>query len=203
MEGMKTMISPTHAPLIDSLWTPSSAAFDKFGRMTLLAIGGSLALWLSAKIQVPFYPVPLSFQTLVVLMIGMAYGWRLGMLTVLLYLAEGMAGLPVFANTPERGIGLAYMMGPTGGYLIGFVLAAAATGWLSERGFDRRIDLTILAMLIGNVLIYVPGLFWLGTLLGWDKPILEWGLLPFVLGDALKLGIATLAMPMIWKLVNK
>ena len=97
-------------------------------RNILLAVAGSIALWISAKIQIPFYPVPVSMQTLVVLMIGMAFGWRLGAATVILYLAEGVAGLPVFAGTPEKGIGLAYMVGPTGGYLVGFVIAAAAVG---------------------------------------------------------------------------
>ena len=194
--------APTHPLLIDRLWATSSSEANRLPRRILLAIGGSLAIWLSAKIQIPFHPVPLTFQTLVVLMIGMGFGWRLGVATILLYLAEGAVGLPVFAGTPERGIGLAYMMGPTGGYLLGYVLAVAAVGWLAERGFDRRIHLTIAAMLAGNALIYVPGLIWLGVVLGWDKPIFEWGLTPFLLGDALKLIIASLAMPLLWKLVS-
>ena len=150
----------------------------------------------------PFYPVPQTMQTLVVLMLGMAYGWRLGAATVLLYLAEGAAGLPVFAGTPEKGIGLAYMAGPTGGYLLGFVLAAGLTGWLAERGWDRNAATTALAMLLGNLAIYAPGLFWLGSLLGWDKPILAWGLSPFVLGELAKLALASLAMPLAWRLVR-
>jgi biotin transport system substrate-specific component len=117
----------------------------------------------------------------VVLTLGMAYGWRLGAATVMLYLVEGAAGLPVFAGTPEKGSGLAYMLGGTGGYLVGFVLAAAVCGYLAERGWDRRIVTTALAMLVGNVLIYIPGLFWLGSPFGWDKPIVEWGLTPFIL----------------------
>ncbi|MFQ5466721.1 MAG: biotin transporter BioY, partial [Kiloniellaceae bacterium] len=131
------------------------------------------------------------------------YGWRLGAATLLLYLAEGALGLPVFAGAPEKGIGLAYMAGPTGGYLVGFVLAAAACGWLAERGWDRSVAKTAAAMLIGNVIIYVPGLLWLGTLVGWDKPILTWGLTPFLLGDLTKLALAAAVLPAIWKLVRR
>jgi biotin transport system substrate-specific component len=168
-----------------------------------LAIAGSLAIWISAKIQIPFYPVPLTMQTFVVLLLCMAYGWRLGAATMLLYLAEGAVGFPVFAGTPEKGIGIAYMMGPTGGYLAGYVLAAAAIGWLAERGWDRNFFSTAAAMLVGNVLIYVPGLLWLGYVLGFDKPILEWGMTPFLLGDGLKLLLAASLLPAIWSIVNK
>jgi biotin transport system substrate-specific component len=133
----------------------------------------------------------------------MAYGWRLGGATLLLYLAEGAMGLPVFAGTPEKGIGLAYMLGGTGGYLIGFVLAAALCGWLAERGWDRRFMTTALALLIGNIAIYVPGLLWVGRLFGWDKPILEWGLTPFLLGDLTKLLLAAIALPIIWRVLKR
>ena len=172
-------------------------------RPAVLAVAGTLLLAISAKIQVPFYPVPMTMQTFVVLVLGMAYGWRLGVATLLLYLAEGAVGLPVFAGTPEKGIGIAYMMGGTGGYLLGFLLAAGACGWLAERGWDRGVARTALAMLLGNALIYVPGLLWLGTLFGWDKPILAWGLTPFLLGDALKIALATLLVPAGWKLLHK
>ncbi len=144
----------------------------------------------------------MTMQTFVILSLGMAYGWRLAGATVLLYLFEGAVGLPVFAGTPEKGIGLAYMLGGTGGYLVGFVLATVACGWLAERGWDRNVVTTALAMLVGTVLIYIPGLLWLGVLYGWDKPILEWGLTPFLLGDAAKLGLAALALPLTWKAVN-
>ena len=110
---------------------------------------------------------------------------------------------PVFAGTPEKGIGLAYMMGPTGGYLLGFIMAATLCGWLAERGWDRRVSSTIAALLLGNAVIYLPGLLWLGTLLGWDKPVLEWGLYPFILGDLLKLGLAAAALPFAWKLLRR
>ena len=171
-------------------------------RNLILAVAGSLLLWISAKISIPFWPVPLTMQTLVVLMIGMAFGARLGAATVALYLLEGAAGLPVFSGTPEKGIGLAYMMSTTGGYLFGFVVAAGAVGFLAERGWDRNLSTTALAMLIGTVLIYIPGVLWLGIVLGWDKPILSWGLTPFLAGDALKLVIAAVLMPSLWRLLS-
>ena len=171
-------------------------------RNLILAIVGSLALWVSAKLSVPFWPVPLTMQTLVVLVIGMAFGARLGAATVLLYLAEGAVGLPVFSGTPEKGIGLAYMMSTTGGYLVGFVLAAGAVGFLAERGWDRSPVKTALAMVLGNILIYMTGLLWLGTIVGWDKPVLAWGLTPFLAGDAVKIAAAAVLMPLVWRLVS-
>ena len=172
-------------------------------RAVLLALAGSLLLWASAKVQVPFYPVPMTFQTFAVLALGMALGWRLAGAALLLYLAEGALGLPVFAGTPEKGIGLAYMVGPTGGYLLGFVFAAVTCGWLAERGWDRSVLTTALAMLIGNALIYAPGILWLGSIVGWDKPVLEWGLTPFLLGDAAKLALAAILLPAIWRLLER
>ena len=174
-ETTMSIISDNRPTLAQSLWQTG----DERLKFLLLAVMGSLALWLSAKIQVPFYPVPITMQTFVVLVVGMAFGWRLGATTVLLYLAEGALGLPVFAGTPERGIGLAYMVGPTGGYLLGFLVAATAVGWLGQRGWDRRIATTLAAMALGTAIIYVPGLIWLGTAIGWDKPVLELGLWPF------------------------
>jgi len=172
-------------------------------RAVVLAVIGTAILWASAKVQVPFYPVPMTLQTFAVLALGMAYGWRLAGATLLLYLAEGAMGLPVFAGTPEKGLGLAYMVGPTGGYLLGFVFAAVACGWLAERGWDHNVLTTAAAMLIGNVLIYAPGLLWLGGMVGWDKPVLEWGLTPFLLGDATKLALAAVLLPAIWKLLGR
>ena len=179
------------------------ARMEHILRNALLAVVGTLLIWVAAKIQVPFYPVPLTLQTFVVLTLGMAYGWRLAGATLILYLVEGAAGLPVFAGTPEKGIGLVYMMGGTGGYLVGYVLAAVVCGWLAERGWDRNVITTALAMLAANVLIYIPGLLWLGSLYGWDKPILEWGLTPFILGDLTKLALAALALPLAWKLIGR
>lgn len=175
----------------------------KLLRNTILAVAGTLLLTLSAKVSIPFYPVPMTMQTLVVLALGMAYGWKLGAATMLLYLAEGAVGLPVFSGTPDKGIGLVYMMGGTGGYLVGFILAASLTGYLAEHGWDRNIVTTALAMLLGNLLIYIPGLLWLGSLYGWDKPILAWGLTPFLFGDLVKLVLAAVAMPLCWRIVRK
>ena len=200
-----TTLQAGQQTLVTALWPKNGRLGETSGllRACLLAVVGSLLLWLCAKIQVPFYPVPVTMGTFAVLAIGMAFGWRLGAATVVLYLAQGAAGLPVFAGTPEKGIGLAYILGPTGGYLFGYVLAAAACGWLAERGWDRSVILAALAMLIANVLIYLPGLLWLGTFLGWDKPILEWGLIPFIPGDLLKLALVAASLPLAWKLLAK
>ena len=194
--------------LIVRLWPPAKRA-EAAGsraisllRVVFLALAGSALIAVSSKIQVPMVPVPMTLQTLVILVIGMAGGWRLGGLTVLVYLAEGAVGLPVFAGTPERGIGLAYMLGTTGGYLLGFLLSTLVIGLLAEAGWDRSVPLAAAAMLIGNVVIYVPGLLWLGSVAGWDNPILQWGLTPFIVGDLVKLGIAALLMPAVWRLVR-
>jgi len=173
-----------------------------FVRMFVLAFAGSVLLAISSKIKVPFYPVPMTMQTFVLLALSMSFGLRAGFATIMLYLAEGAFGLPVFAGTPEKGIGVAYMTGPTGGYLVGYVLAAVSVGYLAERGWDRNALTTAAAMLIGNALIYVPGLIWLGVLFGWDKPILEWGLTPFVFGDLAKLALAAAVMPLAWKMIK-
>ncbi|MEO1065757.1 MAG: biotin transporter BioY [Pseudomonadota bacterium] len=175
-----------------------------------LAVLGSLAIWLSAKIQIPFYPVPMTMQVFVILAIGAAFGSRLGLATVLLYLAEGAAGLPVFAGTPEKGIGLAYMVGPTGGFLIGFAIMAYIAGFLAERGWDRNVLTMALAMLIGVVALYAVGLTWLAAPflplgefggIGWEKSI-QFGLLPFWIGDLAKIALAALLFPMIWKWIG-
>ena len=190
----------SQATLIAALWpaTKGSAVV----RNVLLALAGTLLLYIAAKIKVPFWPIPMTMQTFAVLVIGMAYGWRLGAATMLLYLAEGAVGLPVFTDTPEKGIGLAYMAGPSGGYLVGFVLAAATAGYLGERGWDRKLLTTAGAMLIGNAVIYVPGLLWLASLIGAAKAI-EFGLTPFLLGDALKLALAPCVLPLAWKWLGR
>ena len=172
-------------------------------RFALLATVGSIVIAISSKIQIPFYPVPMTMQTFVILALSMAFGWRLATATLLLYLAEGALGLPVFAGTPAKGLGLQYMLGTTGGYLIGFVFAATICGWMAERGWDRNPLSTALAMLTGNCLIYIPGLLWLGALLGFDKPILEWGLIPFILGDITKLILAAAVLPIFWKFIGR
>jgi biotin transport system substrate-specific component len=169
----------------------------------MLAIAGSLLLTASAKFKVPMYPVPISMQTFVVLVIGMLYGWKLGGATVFLYLFQGAINLPVFAGTPEKGLGMAYMMGPTGGYLAGFLVAAMLVGWLAQKGWDRNILTTFFAMVLGNLIIYALGLYWLGTVLGWDKPILQYGLMPFIWGDLAKVILAMLIVPAVWKMIKR
>lgn len=160
---------------------------------------GSLLLALSARISVPFYPVPLTMQTFVVIGLALALGpWRAAA-AVLLYLAEGAAGLPVFAGTPEKGIGLAYMMGPTGGYLAGYLPAALLGGWLATRGWDRKPLSAMAAALLAGAVIYVPGLLWLGAVIGFDKPVLAFGLYPFVPGDICKALLAAVTFPAAWK----
>ncbi len=190
-----------HATLSATLW-PSDSRSGAW-RIPVLVLAGVALLTISAKLQIPFYPVPMTMQTFVVLVIGMAYGPRLGAATVAFYLASGASGLPVFAGTPEKGIGIAYMMGTTGGYLLGFVIAAALCGWLALRGWDRTPLTTAFAMLAGNAVIYIPGLLWLGAVVGWDKPVLQWGLTPFLLGDLFKLLLAACVLPLAWKMVGR
>lgn len=191
-------ITHAHKTLADTLWSNDSSLL----RHVTLAVVGSIALWISAKIQVPFYPVPMTMQTFVVLVIGMAFGWRLGAATLALYIAEGAMGLPVFAGTPEKGLGLAYMVGPTGGYLLGFLVAAATVGWLGEKGWGRNVWLTLAAMTIGTAIILAFGNAWLGAVIGWDKPVLQFGLYPFLPGAAFKIALAALLMPAIWKFAS-
>lgn len=173
------------------------------GIAALAVVAGSMLLAVSAKIAIPFFPVPLTMTSFVVIGLGLALGSRLGAAAVALYLLQGALGLPVFAGTPEKGIGLAYMAGPTGGYLIGYLFAAFAAGFLAERGMDRSPVTAFLAALVAGALIYVPGLLYLGSLFGWDKPILAWGLLPFVLGDVTKAALAALVFPAAWAALTK
>ena len=183
------MSAPSMNPsLADRLWPTTEG--QAILRAVVLAVFGSLLLWASAKVQVPFYPVPMTLQTAVVLLIGVAYGPRLAAATLLLYLAEGAVGLPVFAGTPERGIGLAYMVGPTGGYLAGFLAAAVISGWTAER--SRHWLTTALGLLAAIVAIHLLGAAWLATLVGPAKAV-SLGVLPFLLGDAVKLALVTAA----------
>lgn len=162
-------------------------------RNTLIAVVGSLLLWASAKVQIPFHPVPLTMQTYLILVIGAACGWRLGGATVLLYLAEGAVGLPVFAGTPERGIGLAYMAGPTGGFLAGFVAAAAVAGVLAERGWGRSVAGALSLAFLANAALFACGLAWLATMIGPERAFAA-GFLPFALATAVKIGLNAAAM---------
>ena len=172
-------------------------------KQVVLVLGGVLVLAVAAKIKVPMWPVPITMGTFAVLTIGAAYGARLGLVTILAYMLLGAIGFDVFAGSSAEAAGLTYMMGGTGGYLVGYVLATLALGTLAQRGWDRSVVWMALAMLIGTVLIYVPGLAWLGQLYGWDKPILAWGLTPFLIGDVLKLALAALVLPAVWALVGR
>ena len=164
-----------------------------------LVIGGSILLALSAHIKVPFYPVPVTMQTMLVLLIAMAYGARLGSATILAYLAQGAVGLPVFAG----GAGLAYMAGPTGGYLFGFVAAAYVVGTLAEKGWGKTAISTAFAMIIGNIVIYAFGVSYLSSIVGSFDKAIQFGLAPFIYGDGLKIIIATALLPLAWKLLPK
>ena len=185
--------------LASTLWP---ASMESLFRMALIVIAGTALLTLSAKVQIPFYPVPLTMQTFAIMVIAMAVGWKLGAATVALYLLEGAFGLPVFAGTPAKGIGLAYMAGPTGGYLAGFLCAAALTGWLGERGWDRNVVTTLLAMLVGTAVIYLLGFTWLAQLIGAAKAW-QFGVLPFLLGDIVKIALAAALMPLLWRWVER
>ncbi|PIE10564.1 MAG: biotin transporter BioY [Rhodobacterales bacterium] len=189
----------------DAVLTETFGAQDgalKLAKQVALVIAGIALLALAAKIKVPMWPVPITMGTFAVLGVGAAYGPRLGLVTILGYLAVGALGYDVFAGSSAEKAGLTYMMGGTGGYLVGYALAAVALGWFARQGWDRSVGKMAVAMLIGNAIIYVPGLLWLGQLYGWDQPILAWGLTPFLIGDAVKLALAALLLPAAWKLVG-
>jgi biotin transporter BioY len=166
----------------------------------ILVVGGSLFIALCAQFTLHIGPVPITGQTLGVLLIGMLLGSRRGSLSVLAYLAEGIAGLPVFA--PGGPMGFARLVGPTGGYLLGFVAAAYVTGLLAERGWDRKLTTALMAMLVGNVAIYACGLPWLALFVGIENS-LPLGLYPFVVGDLAKAFLAAATLPVGWKLLDK
>ena len=150
---------------------------------------GSLLLTISAKIKIPFYPVPMTMQTFVVVLMGVTFGWKIGVATISLYLFQGIIGFPVFAGTPEKGLGLVYFMGPTMGYLIGFLFAAFLAGYLDLK---TNIFLIFLKLILSVSIIYILGILWLGHLIGWDKPLLELGLMPFLLAELFKISLLTI-----------
>ena len=182
------MLANVEAPL-----TPTSALTK-----AVLVVFGSLLLAVSAQFKIPLYPVPVTGQTLVVLLIGMTYGPRFGGITMTAYLFEGAIGLPVFAGGAS---GMAVLFGPTGGYLFGFLLAAVAMGYLAERGMGRSVVSTVIAMVIGNMVIYLCGASWLAGFIGFGKAMAA-GVLPFLYGDALKLAVAAGLMPLAWRAVK-
>ena len=166
---------------------------------------GTLFLALSSKAQVPFWPVPMTMQTFVVLFLGLAFGYKIGLATVTLYLLEGIVGLPVFANSPEKGIGLIYFTGPTMGYLIGFLLAVYFVGIKQDLfKWNKHKYLNVLGvftkLIIAVSFIYILGLLWLGYLIGWDKPIFKLGAQPFLLAEFFKLILLTVLYPWIIKI---
>ena len=163
----------------------------------LLVLSFILLTAISAKLKIEIGPVPITGQTLVVLLSGALLGAKRGALSQIFYLLGGLVGIPWFS----RGGGIAYLMSPTFGYIVGFVLAAYIVGFLYERGFDRKIENAILAMLVGNLLIYLPGLFWLARFVGWEK-VLAVGLYPFIVGDLIKLFLAGLILSLCWKLIK-
>ena len=155
-------------------------SIQKVTKTFILIFLGTIALTISAKLKIPFYPVPMTMQTFVVLFIGLAFGYKIGLATVGVYLLEGIIGIPVFSNSPEKGIGLVYFTGPTMGYLIGFLFAVFFAGYLDMK---NNIFLIFTKLLFSVSIIYIFGAIWLGTLIGWDKPILGLGVTPFLLAD--------------------
>ena len=185
------MNAQPNATFLSTVWPESRDSFLRLGAVVVL---GTLLLTASAKIQVPFWPVPMTMQTFMVLFLGAALGPRLGALTVLLYLTQGAAGLPVFAGTPEKGLGIAYMAGPTGGYLIGFVAAAFVVGWLAERGWDRSVLRLFVAMAVGHLVLFAFGVMWLAQLVGLEKAWLL-GVVPFYAATLFKTALGACLMP--------
>ena len=172
---------------------------NKVTKILLIVLASSILLTISAKIKIPFYPVPMTMQTFVVLFIGIAFGYKIGIASVGLYLFEGIIGLPVFANSPEKGIGIIYFTGPTMGYLIGFLFAVFVSGYFK---MNRNYLLIFCKLLIAVSFIYILGLAWLGNLIGWDKPIFQLGAQPFLLAEIFKLSLLTVLYPQI-KRLNK
>ena len=190
----------TGRPLISAALPDSRTA--RLITQIALAFAGTLLLTLSAKTKVVLGPVDMSLQTLALFLIAATFGMRLGVATVLLYLAEGAMGLPVFQGTPEKGLGLAYMMGTTGGYLLGFVVVAAIVGWAADRGWDRSVVKFLAALLVAESVMMLLGFGWLATIIGAEKSW-QFGVLPFIVPDLVKVGIAAAFMPAIWSFWRK
>ena len=157
---------------------------------------GSILLAISAKIKIPFYPVPMTMQTFVVLLLGLSFGYKIGLATVCLYLLEGIVGLPVFSNSPERGVGLVYFTGPTMGYLIGFLSATYLASLVQDK--DNLIKI-IIKLTFAVSTIYLIGILWLGTLIGWEKPIFNLGVAPFLLAEIFKISLLAIITKKIFK----
>ena len=166
-----------------------SISQNRIIKSLLAIILGSIALTISAKIKIPFYPVPMTMQTFVVLFLGVSLGYKIGLASIGLYLLEGIIGLPVFSNSPEKGIGLIYFTGPTMGYLIGFLSAVFLAGYLN---FKSNIFLIFIKLILAVSTVYIAGILWLGSLIGWEKPIFQLGVTPFLLAELFKICILTI-----------
>ncbi len=166
-------------------------------RFILISFIGTIALTVSAKIKIPFYPVPMTMQTFVVLFLGISFGYKIALTTVGLYLIEGLIGLPVFSNSPEKGVGFVYFTGPTMGYLIGFLFSTFFAGYLDLK---TNIIMIFLKLLFAVTFIYILGLVWLGLLIGWDKPIFQLGALPFLYAEFFKILLLTVLTKKLLKL---
>ena len=173
-----------------------TSKIEKIVKLILIIIVGSILITISAKIKIPFYPVPMTMQTFVILLIGITLGSKIGLLTVTLYLFEGIIGLPVFANSPEKGIGIVYFIGPTMGYLIGFLVAVYLAGLFK---YENGIINTFLKLIFSVSFIYLLGVIWLGSLIGWDKPIFKLGVQPFLLAELFKILLLLFLTPTLLK----
>jgi len=173
-----------------------TSKIEKIVKLTLITIIGTILITISSKIKIPFYPVPMTMQTFVILLIGITLGYKVGLATVTLYLLEGIVGLPVFANSPEKGIGIVYFTGPTMGYLIGFLIAVYFAGLFK---YDKGLINTFLKLIFSVSFIYILGLIWLGMLIGWDKPIFKFGAEPFLLAELFKILLLLFLMPILLK----
>ena len=169
---------------------------NKVVKIILITLFGTLLLTISAKIKIPFYPVPMTMQTFVVLFLGIVLGSKIAVLTISLYLLEGIFGLPVFAGTPEKGIGFVYFTGPTMGYLIGFLVATYLSGLFK---YDKGLINTFFKLIFSVSFIYMLGLIWLGILIGWEKPVFKLGAEPFLLAELFKVLLLVFLMPVILK----
>ena len=163
-------------------------SFNILKKITLVLLG-TLLLTISAKIKIPFYPVPMTMQTFVVVLIGITFGWKLGLATIFAYLFEGAVGLPVFAGTPEKGIGISYMIGPTGGYLIGFITSVFIAGFVN---LNKNIFVKFILLSASIFAIYITGVPWLAYLAGWEIAYV-WGIKNFFLAEVLKICILALS----------
>ena len=170
---------------------------SKIIKYVFIVLVGTVLLAISAKIKIPFYPVPMTMQTLVVLFLGVTLGWKLGVATVALYLFEGIIGLPVFSNSPEKGVGIIYFTGPTMGYLIGFIFTVYFAGSFK---FSKNLFIRFLQLLFSLSFIYILGIFWLGTLIGWEKPLFKLGMQPFLLAELFKVLIILFSLSKLKKL---